>query len=193
MTIAAHVVMAVATLLIDYGWRALDGGGHEYIIQVPPELIDTLRAEGLESYVPPDVRDVRRIRIQVGSGALAEQEGSGESPASGISEIKAAKPASRDSAAAAEDLASADDASGTRTAKYPSQSPADAAADSPQTAANEPSDEGAQAQVLDLDLLTLFQIGLGLAAAVIVFLGWLHLSMRARYRALLHRVHDPAV
>ena len=42
-------------------------------MQVEPELIDTFRKEGFSSEVPPELRDIRRIVIQVGTGNLPNQ------------------------------------------------------------------------------------------------------------------------
>jgi hypothetical protein len=47
------------------------------------------------------------------------------------------------------------------------------------------SDADAASQYFGFDDLTLAIIGLGIAAALVVFLAWANLSMRARYRALL--------
>jgi hypothetical protein len=58
---------------VEFGWQALGGGGIEYIVQVEPDLIDSFRQEGFSSEVPAGLRDIRRIRIEVGSGKLPNQ------------------------------------------------------------------------------------------------------------------------
>lgn len=58
---------------VDFGWQTVSGGGIEYIVQVEPDLIDSFRQEGFTSEVPAGLRDIRRIRIEVGSGRLPNQ------------------------------------------------------------------------------------------------------------------------
>src|SRR5438045_388464 len=62
-------LLALATLGVDYGWRLDDRGQLEYIIQIPPSQLETLREspEGISSAIPPEVvRHVKRFRIVVG-------------------------------------------------------------------------------------------------------------------------------
>jgi hypothetical protein len=73
MSSALLLVLSAWAVLIDYGWQPAGGGGHEYIIQVQPELIDTFRAEGFSSEIPPQVQDIRRIRIVVGDEKLPRE------------------------------------------------------------------------------------------------------------------------
>ena len=66
--------IAAAVLAIDAGWRPLDDGGVVYLIQIEPEMLDTLRAgEAVESDIPPHVKDVRGYRITVGSEKLPRE------------------------------------------------------------------------------------------------------------------------
>jgi len=69
------VGLAVAVLGIDVGWQPLPEGGVQYLIQIEPHMLDTLRSgEPLQSDVPPQVaRDVRAYRISVGSGPLPRE------------------------------------------------------------------------------------------------------------------------
>ncbi len=63
------LVMCVPGLAlgIDVGWQPLPEGGMEYIIQIEPELLDSLRSgQPLQSDIPPQVRDIRAYRIVVG-------------------------------------------------------------------------------------------------------------------------------
>lgn len=65
------VLLAAAAIGLDYGWQPLEDGGFEYIIQIEPELLDSLQAgEALRSDLPPFLRDVRSYRIQVGRGKV---------------------------------------------------------------------------------------------------------------------------
>ena len=64
------ICAAVLVLGIDVGWQPLPDGGVEYIIQIEPEMLDTLRrGEDLGSDIPSNL-DVRSYRITVGTGKL---------------------------------------------------------------------------------------------------------------------------
>ena len=70
------ILVAAATLGIEVGWEPLPEGGHEYTIQIEPQLLDVLK-EGKDeifSEVPPEL-DVRRYRLLVGTGKLARVSG----------------------------------------------------------------------------------------------------------------------
>lgn len=65
------ILVAAATLGVDYGWQPRAGGGFEYIIQLEPETLDSLRrGEDVVSDIPPYLRNVRGYRITVGSGEV---------------------------------------------------------------------------------------------------------------------------
>lgn len=70
------VCVAASALGIEVGWQPLDQGGHEYTIQIEPQLLDRLRqGDGdIVSEVPPHL-DVRRYRITTGTGKLARVDG----------------------------------------------------------------------------------------------------------------------
>lgn len=68
---SAIVLIAMSVVGVDYGWEDTANGEQEYIIQLEPELLDKLRdGEVVTSEVLPEVKGVRRFRIQVGTGAL---------------------------------------------------------------------------------------------------------------------------
>jgi hypothetical protein len=67
------LLFSLAATGIDAGWQPLESGGMEYIVQVEPELIETFEKSGYESELPPEVRDLRRIRISVGSEELPRE------------------------------------------------------------------------------------------------------------------------
>src|SRR4051812_46052043 len=71
-----YISLAVAALGIEVGWVPLPEGGHEYTIQLEPEMLDVLRKQKEEvfSEVPPQVH-VRRYRLLVGTGKLARVTG----------------------------------------------------------------------------------------------------------------------
>ena len=173
MSIAAYVTAILAGLWIDYGWQPLAGGGNEYIIQVPPELVDTLHSDGIESYVPPGVENIRRIRIIVGRASLPQtvaRESKRPSPPAADEQAKATTPATNDAEK--------------RVAKYPDESKGATVNDDGKTLARA-SNADAASDIFGCDAFTLAAIGLGVACALVVFLAWANLSMRARYRALL--------
>src|SRR5689334_20612327 len=70
--IPIYISLAVAALGIEVGWVPLPEGGHEYTIQLEPEMLEVLRKQKEEvfSEVPPQVH-VRRYRLLVGTGKLA--------------------------------------------------------------------------------------------------------------------------
>jgi hypothetical protein len=173
MSIAVYFAAILSSLWIDYGWQPLAGGGNEYIIQVPPELIDTLHNEGIESYIPPGVENIRRIRVTVGRAVL---------PQTAATESETSSPPAAADQPAATTLAT--DNAEKRVANYPNESKRAAVSDNvPSSTA--PSNTTPTNEIFGLDRLTLAAIGLGIAAALVVFLAWANLSMRARYRALL--------
>lgn len=78
------LLMTVALLGVDYGWQPGEDGQLEYIIQIEPELVETLK-EGkvdLLSEIPEELHGVKRFRIRVGKGPVP-QKGLEEARASG--------------------------------------------------------------------------------------------------------------
>lgn len=66
------LLLAAASVGIDFGWQPIAGGGVEYIIQIEPELLESLasgRAD-IVSEIPPFLQGVRSYRITVGTGPL---------------------------------------------------------------------------------------------------------------------------
>ncbi len=71
-------IVAAAALGIDVGWQPLDDGGFEYIIQLEPQTLESLRdGQDLSSQVPPFLQGVRTYRITVGNSPLPHE---GEPP-----------------------------------------------------------------------------------------------------------------
>jgi len=70
-----HIACIAAVLLgVDAGWQPLPEGGMEYIIQIEPQLLETLKSgEPIQSDVPSYVKDVRSYRIVVGTAKLPRQ------------------------------------------------------------------------------------------------------------------------
>lgn len=99
--IPIYISLAVAALGIEVGWVPLPGGGHEYTIQLEPEMLDVLRKQKDEvfSEVPPQVH-VRRYRLLVGTGKLARVIGNPPPVAAQENAHGPATPAAVDRAAA---------------------------------------------------------------------------------------------
>jgi hypothetical protein len=69
------ILSALAALGIEVGWEPLREGGHEYTIQIEPQLLDVLRdRREIVSEVPPQL-NVRRYRVTVGTQKLAQIDG----------------------------------------------------------------------------------------------------------------------
>jgi hypothetical protein len=66
------ILITAAALGIEVGWEPLDEGGHEYTIQIEPQLLEILQRgeDEIFSDVPPEL-NVRRYRLMVGTGKLA--------------------------------------------------------------------------------------------------------------------------
>jgi hypothetical protein len=65
------ICVAAAMLAIDVGWQRLPEGGTEYIIQLDPQTLETLRSgKPLQSDIPPAAGEVRSYRITVGTEKL---------------------------------------------------------------------------------------------------------------------------
>jgi hypothetical protein len=72
---AASALLVLIAAGVNFGWQQAENAadGYEYIVQVEPELLDTLRrgeSVPIESNVPPEVGPIRKVRIVVGSGDL---------------------------------------------------------------------------------------------------------------------------
>lgn len=61
-------LLALTALGIDVGWEPAPAGGWDYIIQVEPEALDALsRGVEIASDLPPEIRDVRSLRLRIGN------------------------------------------------------------------------------------------------------------------------------
>ncbi|HET6880173.1 MAG TPA: hypothetical protein VFI31_08465 [Pirellulales bacterium] len=101
------VCLSAAVLGVDYGWQPVAGGGIEYIIQIEPELVESLKAgNDLFSDLPASVRNIRSYRITVGTGRLPHH---GEPPpASAVVPAGGSSPADEESEASAPPTADVD-------------------------------------------------------------------------------------
>jgi len=72
---AAVIILATAVVGVDTGWTTLADGGLEYVIQIEPQLLESLRnGEDIASDIPAPFRGARRYRITVGKGPLPGQD-----------------------------------------------------------------------------------------------------------------------
>jgi len=84
------VLMASAAVGIDYGWQPIAGGGFEYIIQIEPETLESLKnGADIFSQLPPALRGIRGYRVTVGKGPLPHQ---GEPPPEPLAQAAASDP-----------------------------------------------------------------------------------------------------
>ncbi|REK05991.1 MAG: hypothetical protein DWQ37_22980 [Planctomycetota bacterium] len=73
---AVWILVTSAALGIEVGWEPLPGGGHEYTIQLEPQMLEVLKEgrEEIYSAVPPNL-DIRSYRIIVGNSPLPRDAG----------------------------------------------------------------------------------------------------------------------
>ena len=66
----------VTTIGVDAGWQPIEDGSLEYIIQIEPQLLESLKpGDEISVGIRPELRNVRRYRIVVGEGVLPQDEG----------------------------------------------------------------------------------------------------------------------
>jgi hypothetical protein len=134
------ILVTTAALGVEVGWQPLAEGGHEYTIQIEPQLLGILQRGGEEitSEVPPGL-DVRRYRITVGTGKLARDAGE-PTPAA----APAAEPAPPEPAPAAPAEPTPGDPYGTRPGdEPPPPEPAESNSAAPTFPDNDPFDTSA--------------------------------------------------
>ena len=69
------LLIVLSSVGIDAGWQPLKDGGLEYTVQIEPQQLRMLKpGDQLVSEVPPTSRDIRRIRVTVGTEKLARTE-----------------------------------------------------------------------------------------------------------------------
>jgi len=177
------VCLAAVTLGVDVGWepsKEPSEKGLEYIIQIEPEQIDSLRSGGLviHSDVRPQHRgELRTYRIQVGTGPVPQTDLPEPSPVEKEeppAETQAKKvPATLPDAESAKHIAA--------PANYDELSPSE------QLAGMTPNPGGSPTQQPEKYLVPMMIVSctaIGLLAAL-VYLSWIHVGTRNRYRALL--------
>lgn len=74
MTPTPLLLLVAAAVGVDTGWTPLETGGYEYIIQIPAEQLESLRAGGeFASDFPSDTGAIRSFKIVIGDGPLLNQ------------------------------------------------------------------------------------------------------------------------
>lgn len=58
---------------VTYGWQVAAGGQVEFLVQIAPERLATLTNEPIVGELPAELRNVARVRIRAGVGALPRQ------------------------------------------------------------------------------------------------------------------------
>jgi hypothetical protein len=68
------VLVGLAVVGVDYGWQPTADGQLEYIIQIEPELLESLKnGDEIVSEILPQARGVRKFRIRVGKEAVPRE------------------------------------------------------------------------------------------------------------------------
>lgn len=97
---AVSLAVLTAILGVDVGWQPLEGGGFQYIIQIEPQLLDTLRGgQDIVSDLPPELRGVRSYRVTIGNGRLPRIGNRPPTPADNAAAAPVAAPVATDPAA----------------------------------------------------------------------------------------------
>jgi len=197
---SAILGVSLCLLGVDVGWRPIETGGVEYIIQIDPQELNLIRREGAESSVPVDVKDIRRHRIVIGTDKLP----------------RIAPPPERPSAPPFGSFREADKRGTSSKITLPGKAPADfpkepasSGKSGPDGGPKEAAGGGKSATENKAppsgkpDETTGWWWPLGLMLGLLgslggnVYLGWITWETRARYRALLRRRrkgdHQPAI
>lgn len=179
---AAVLGMMLSVLGVDYGYETLPDGGVGYIIQIHPDDLPQFQREGvIESWVPPDVKNIRRYRIEIGTKPLP-------------------RTLARESLRPADPYPTAPIGENARLRLPPAwrvpldeKAQGSATYETALTLRNEPKDQALSLSRGDGEVgpptgwltiaLTLVLLG---SVAANVFFGWVTLETRAQYRRLLH-------
>lgn len=184
---ALAVLVAAVAVGIDTGWEPVAGGGVVYTIQIEPEAIDGLmRGQDIYSDIPRDFDQVTSFRIMVGNDPLLH-EGEALPPL----------PPRRDSFTDDRDFGPLDDEEPSRLRDDRVQ-PAvvddelDEEEDLEADDEESPSDRYSSREEAEKDrpwpALVATVMALMASLATNFYLGWIHQSLRERYRSLVATV-----
>lgn len=178
------VCLAACALGVDYGYQPLPGGGVEYLIQIPPQSLDSLKdGRAIASDVPRQVKDIRAFRITVGTQRLER-----ELPPAGDAGVPGPlllppEHTSRPIAERRTTFVQPEPVKAREAAPRPEVKPA---AEPPPAAAD--SDEPPRSWTL----LTLVLLAFFASLGGNIYLGWIAWDAYHRYRALLRQTASPA-
>ena len=194
-----HIACIAAVLLgTDAGWQPLPEGGLLYLIQIEPQLLETLKSgQPIESDFPSYLKDVRGCRITVGTGRLPRElpPAGGDSPgsAAATSEQPPTDPFLRpgaESPGVPNVIQPAPDSKriDAREAGYLQRPPAAPKGESKSPSEQEPERQESQQNVAQkpwtaLMIVTLFTLFGSVGANL--YLGWITWNTRSRYRTLV--------
>jgi hypothetical protein len=181
------LIMGVAAMAvgIQCGWQRMPEGGMQYIIELEPEMLQSLGAgTPIESYIPPAAGEVRSYRIIVGSKQLPRET----PPASKIDTPKTPYPGEPASATPPPLLADAKGKPIAGSRAVYEESEGAAAGKSQPKAAGKPQPKAAAENPVEEPVkpwlpLTCAMLGLFASFGANVFLGWVAWDFRQRYRA----------
>ena len=188
-------LVAAVALGVDAGWQPLPDGGLEYLIQIEPHMLESLKAgEEIASDIPPTLTDIRSYRITVGTGKLPREQ----APKTAVEpELTAPR----------EPLESAADRAPFPPERVPRELPLPTDTEplagqlavfnqeqeaGPSGAATEPdvSESSDEPSSKPWFPLTLALAGLFGSTGGMLYLGWVAWDYRRRYKALLKRMID---
>ena len=178
------ICLAACVLGVDYGYQPLPGGGVEYIIQIPPHSLDSLKAgASLASDVPRQVKDIRAFRIIVGTQKLER-----ELPPAADAGMPGPLllPPEHTSRPIAERRTTFVQPEPVKTREAPPKPEAKTARE-PQPEVVEPAEPPRSWTLLTLVLLALFA-----SLGGNIYLGWIAWDAYKRYRTLLRQAAAPA-
>jgi hypothetical protein len=181
---ALAICLAACALGVDYGYQPLPGGGVEYLIQIPPQSLDSLKdGRAIASDVPRQIKDIRAFRILVGTQPLAR-----ELPPASDAGVPGPLllPPEHTSRPIAERRTTFVQPEPVKTRETPPKPEAKPAAERPPTPA-EPDEPPRSWTLLTLVLLALFA-----SLGGNIYLGWIAWDAYKRYRALLRQSPSPA-
>jgi hypothetical protein len=185
---ALAICLAACALGVDYGYQPLPGGGVEYLIQIPPQSLDSLKdGRAIASDVPRQIKDIRAFRILVGTQPLAR-----ELPPASDAGVPGPLllPPEHTSRPIAERRTTFVQPEPARTREAPPRAETKRAANpaaEPQAASAEPNDAPQSWTLLTLVLLAFFA-----SLGGNIYLGWIAWDAYHRYRALLRQSPSPA-
>ncbi len=215
--IAITTLIAASMIGVETGWQPIEEDQLEYIVRIEPQLIEAMRdGESVTSEIPPQLRGVRRYRIVVGNAdtdgkplpridlipkssepsaedleADIQRSNRDDLPKQAAAVDRARKPLEPNLLVVAED--------GVQRAMAELESKsaiADAARDTSNGAEkkrpdlateDEPSSNGPNATAKPWWPLSLALIGLFVSLGGNVYLTWITLDTRGRYRTLLDK------